>query len=186
MLVVALIIFMLGCLRVVSEIGPPQIPKEESPVSQGRNGSIPTLLPGTDAYLGPRPPSDAVANLNILIEECRGTYEHLEHIRNIHRCLEFLSTKQDRYIGIPEGTANSEHLRLHVDIDPGRINLSSGDLVIANNHSFSKFHGYMRRANYAIPYLVDRITNLAIRAFHQILFLYAKSRMLKAMDLGQY
>ncbi|KAI9736497.1 MAG: hypothetical protein M1818_006007 [Claussenomyces sp. TS43310] len=51
-----------------------------------------------DAYLGPRPDTDMMANIALMVERCRGTYEELEHVRNIFDCLEFLSTRQDDYL----------------------------------------------------------------------------------------
>ena len=54
-----------------------------------------------DAYWGSRPHVDTEADLNMLIEECRGTYAGVEKIRNVHDCLQFLSGGQDKYFRLP-------------------------------------------------------------------------------------
>ncbi|KAF2837545.1 hypothetical protein M501DRAFT_986354 [Patellaria atrata CBS 101060] len=55
-----------------------------------------------DDYMGRRPHVDTEADLQLLIEECRGTYTGLEKIRNIFDCLQFLAKDQERYYKLPE------------------------------------------------------------------------------------
>lgn len=55
-----------------------------------------------DDYLGPRPHVDTEANLQMLVDECRGTYEGIEKMRNVFDCLQFLDQGVDRYQAIPE------------------------------------------------------------------------------------
>jgi hypothetical protein len=55
-----------------------------------------------DDYLGPRPHVDTEADLQMLVEECRGTYEGIEKMRNLFDCLQFLDKGQDKYHRIPE------------------------------------------------------------------------------------
>lgn len=78
-----------------------------SPISDSGNSPVKELLRGTDAYLGKRPHVDAVANLSMLIEACRGTYEQVEHIYDVRLCLDFLSTQQDKYLDTPVRDASS-------------------------------------------------------------------------------
>ncbi|KIW04432.1 uncharacterized protein PV09_04702 [Verruconis gallopava] len=54
-----------------------------------------------DDYLGPRPHVDTEADLQMLVEECRGTYEGLERMRNVFDCLRFLDQGQDKYHYLP-------------------------------------------------------------------------------------
>jgi len=56
------------------------------------------LLNGTEAYLGQRPHGLAYSDLELLTQECRGTYEQMEHMRNVSKCLEFLSTGESLYL----------------------------------------------------------------------------------------
>lgn len=57
-----------------------------------------------DDFLGPRPHPDTVANLSMLVEECRGSYIGLEKMRNVFDCLQFLAYGQARYHSLPEPT----------------------------------------------------------------------------------
>jgi hypothetical protein len=54
-----------------------------------------------DAYLGTRPHVDTEADLNLLVEECRGTYDGIEKMRNVFECLKFLAEGESRYYSIP-------------------------------------------------------------------------------------
>jgi hypothetical protein len=110
MRVAALIIFVAGCVQVLREHGSQPISSEKSPMSYPRDRPVLEIIRGTDAYLGERPHVNAVANLSMLIEECRGTYEHLKNIYNGYRCLDFLSTKEDKYLNIPEQVASYLHV----------------------------------------------------------------------------
>jgi hypothetical protein len=65
------------------------------------NRPISAVIPRDD-YLGQRPHVDTEANLQMLVDECRGTYEGLEKMRNVMDCLQFLDQGQDRYQAVPE------------------------------------------------------------------------------------
>ncbi|KAH3914139.1 hypothetical protein HBH56_099320 [Parastagonospora nodorum] len=54
-----------------------------------------------DDYLGPRPHVDTEADLMMLIEECRGTYEGLEKMRKPYDCLQFFAEEEGRYYHLP-------------------------------------------------------------------------------------
>ena len=55
-----------------------------------------------DDYLGPRPHVDTEADLNMLVEECRGTYKGIEKMRNVFECMQFLADGEKRYYSLPE------------------------------------------------------------------------------------
>lgn len=55
-----------------------------------------------DGFYGPRPHVDTEADLQVLVEECRGTYDGIEKMRNVFDCLQFLANGQERYHFLPE------------------------------------------------------------------------------------
>ena len=55
-----------------------------------------------DDYLGKRPHVDTEADLDLLVEECRGTYSGLEKMRNVFDCLQFLQNGADKYFSLPD------------------------------------------------------------------------------------
>ncbi|KAF2092536.1 hypothetical protein NA57DRAFT_62404 [Rhizodiscina lignyota] len=55
-----------------------------------------------DDYLGPRPNVDTEADLQMLVEECRGTYNGLEKMRNVFECMTFLADGEEKYYSLPE------------------------------------------------------------------------------------
>lgn len=61
-----------------------------------------TAVKVKDDYLGPRPHVDTEADLLMLIEECRGTYEGLEKMRKPYDCLKFFAEQEGRYYHLPE------------------------------------------------------------------------------------
>lgn len=61
-----------------------------------------TAVKTRDDYLGPRPHVDTEADIPLLIEECRGTYEGLEKMRKPYDCLKFFAEEEDRYYYLPE------------------------------------------------------------------------------------
>ncbi|KAI9691137.1 MAG: hypothetical protein M1822_008757 [Bathelium mastoideum] len=61
-----------------------------------------TAVVPKDDYLGSRPHIDTEADLNLLVEECRGTYEGIEKMRNVFECLQFLANDEKRYYSLPE------------------------------------------------------------------------------------
>lgn len=62
----------------------------------------PTAVKIRDDYLGPRPHVDTEADLDMLIEECRGTYAGLENMRKPFDCLQFFAQQEHRYYHLPE------------------------------------------------------------------------------------
>ena len=66
---------------------------------------LPPFLPPTpdhDSYLGSRARPDVLANLDLLVDECRGPYEKPEKLRDVRRCMDYLATQQDIYFKVPE------------------------------------------------------------------------------------
>lgn len=55
-----------------------------------------------DDYLGQRPHVDVEANLTMLVEECRGTYDGIEKMRNVFDCLQFFATEEKQYYNLPK------------------------------------------------------------------------------------
>lgn len=55
-----------------------------------------------DDFFGPRPHVDTEADIEMLVEECRGSYDGVEKMRNVFSCLEFLSGAEDKYYLLPE------------------------------------------------------------------------------------
>lgn len=54
-----------------------------------------------DDYMGPRPHVDMEADLKMLVEECRGTYEGIEKMRNVFDCLKFFAEGEKEYYKLP-------------------------------------------------------------------------------------
>ncbi|PVI00826.1 hypothetical protein DM02DRAFT_373859 [Periconia macrospinosa] len=54
-----------------------------------------------DDFYGPRPHVDTEADLHMLVEECRGTYEGIEKMRNVFDCLKFFADEEHRYYKLP-------------------------------------------------------------------------------------
>jgi hypothetical protein len=129
----AVAILMAGCIQVLSERGSQPIPYEQSPISFSRDRPGQEILRGTDAYLGQRPQVNAVANLLMLIEECRGTYKHLENTYNVRQCLDFLSTKQDKYLSKKAQTASRVHDFIHDYAESDGLLDRSSIITVTNN-----------------------------------------------------
>jgi hypothetical protein len=85
---------------------PKQTLQDWSPLSPTSDDSM-VILQGNDSYLGQRPDVNAVANLDLLVDECRGTYKDMERMRDVQHCLDFLATKQDLYLSIPDHAATN-------------------------------------------------------------------------------
>jgi hypothetical protein len=79
-----------------------------------------------DDYLGPRPHDGAVADLDFLVSNCRGSYEQLEHMRDVYRCLDILSNMEDSYLQIPDINEKDEEKSL----DPKKPKLCNGPTVL--------------------------------------------------------
>ncbi|KAF2148783.1 hypothetical protein K461DRAFT_232317 [Myriangium duriaei CBS 260.36] len=62
----------------------------------------PSAVEPKDDFYGKRPHVDTVADLNMLVEECRGTYDGLEKMRNVFECLKFLAEREDKYYSLPD------------------------------------------------------------------------------------
>jgi hypothetical protein len=93
-----------------------------------------------DDFYGPRPHVDTEADLHMLVEECRGSYNGIEKMRNVFDCLKFFADEEDRYYTLPanESRASSQdpHDAEYVDADGHGNSLSSyvavEDAVAAN------------------------------------------------------
>lgn len=59
------------------------------------------VMPRDDFY-GPRPHVDTEADLQMLVEECRGSYAGIEKMRNVFECFRFLADGENRYYSLPE------------------------------------------------------------------------------------
>ncbi|KFY42769.1 hypothetical protein V494_02256 [Pseudogymnoascus sp. VKM F-4513 (FW-928)] len=60
--------------------------------------------PVHDGYLGPRAGPDALADLDLLVDECRGPYQKPEKLRDVRMCIDYLATQQDTYFQVPEAS----------------------------------------------------------------------------------
>lgn len=74
-----------------------------------------------DDYLGARPGVDTEADLQMLVEECRGSYAGIEKMRNVFDCLSFLANGEERYYYLPEipdrASAQDPRVAEYVDAD---------------------------------------------------------------------
>ncbi|KAF1976898.1 hypothetical protein BU23DRAFT_14772 [Bimuria novae-zelandiae CBS 107.79] len=61
-----------------------------------------TAVKNKDDFMGPRPHVDTEADLHMLVEECRGTYNGIEKMRNVFDCLQFFANDEKRYYSLPE------------------------------------------------------------------------------------
>lgn len=60
-----------------------------------------SLVIAKDDYLGPRPHVDTEADLQLLVNECRGSYDGMEKVKNIFDCMQFLAEGERRYFKLP-------------------------------------------------------------------------------------
>lgn len=58
------------------------------------------VLPRDD-YLGSRPHADMVADIKLLVEQCRGSYSEEEKVGYVHDCLQFLAQEEEQYYSLP-------------------------------------------------------------------------------------
>jgi hypothetical protein len=135
--VAALIILIAGCIQILSKRGSQPISNEKSPISYSGRPPVLEILQGKDAHLGEIPNINAVADLPMLIEECWGTYEHLENIYDINRCLDYLSTKQDKYLSTLVHISSHLHAHLHKNTESDSIILDRSNIVTVTNNSES-------------------------------------------------
>ncbi|KAF2117045.1 hypothetical protein BDV96DRAFT_597991 [Lophiotrema nucula] len=66
-----------------------------------------SAVKANDDYLGLRPHVDTEADLHMLVEECRGTYNGIEKMRNVFDCLQFFANDEKRYYTLPETSARA-------------------------------------------------------------------------------
>jgi hypothetical protein len=59
-----------------------------------------------DAFMGPRPHVDTLANYTRVIENCRGSATGLEKMRNVFACLDYLTHRESDYYYIPQDPAS--------------------------------------------------------------------------------
>jgi len=130
-------IFITGCFQLFRERNSQPTYDKRSPTSHRRDKSIPKLLRGTDHYLGQRPHPNSIANLPMLIEQCRGTYEHLENMYDIHRCLDFLSTEQDKYLSTSLQMRNSLDAAADAYMETNSSNIQSPGTITIKSDSES-------------------------------------------------
>lgn len=60
-----------------------------------------SLVVPKDDYMGKRPPVDTIANLTLLVEECRGSYENIEKMPYVYDCLQYLQNGESEYYYTP-------------------------------------------------------------------------------------
>jgi hypothetical protein len=102
--VVLLIAIIIGFGIVLQILHKKGIVDTSPPRDRDDTGDFPASLftstvQGTDSYLGHRPPANSVVNLQLVMEECEGMNNPVT--RDVFRCLEFLSTKQNTYLIAP-------------------------------------------------------------------------------------
>ncbi|KAF2009571.1 hypothetical protein BU24DRAFT_78349 [Aaosphaeria arxii CBS 175.79] len=83
-----------------------------------------------DDFMGPRPHVDTEADLKMLVEECRGTYDGIEKMRNVFDCLKFFADGEDRYYSLPKESARASAQ------DPRKAEYVNAD---GNNNSLTKY-----------------------------------------------
>lgn len=60
-----------------------------------------SLVVPNDDYMGKRPHIDTVANVTLLVEQCRGSYEHLEKMAHVDDCMRYLAEGEKEYYYLP-------------------------------------------------------------------------------------
>jgi hypothetical protein len=108
---VVLLITIMTAFGTILQIWHEGIVDTSPPLDRDDTGDFPaslftSMVQGADSYLGHRPPTNSVMNLQLLMEECEGTNNPIT--RDVFRCLEFLSTKRDLYLITP--SEPSQHL----------------------------------------------------------------------------
>lgn len=89
-----------------------------------------SLVVAKDDYLGPRPHVDTEANLDVLVNECRGTYLGVEKVRDIFDCIKFLESGQDKYFKLPSPSDRASQQ------DPRKAEYSNSD---RHDNSWEKY-----------------------------------------------
>ena len=92
-----------------------------------------SLVVPKDDYMGKRPHVDTIANLTRLVEECRGSYEHIEKMPYVYDCLKYLETGENEYYYTPQaGDRASEQ-------PPAQSEYVNSD---GHNNSLSEYPSY--------------------------------------------
>ena len=60
-----------------------------------------SLVVAKDDYYGKRPHINTVANLTRLVEQCRGSYEHLDKMPYVQECMKYMAEGEKEYYYIP-------------------------------------------------------------------------------------
>lgn len=60
-----------------------------------------SLVTPKDDFLGKRPHVDTIANITMLVEKCRGTYENFEKMPYVDDCLKYLEKGEHEYLYTP-------------------------------------------------------------------------------------
>ncbi|KAF1809805.1 hypothetical protein P152DRAFT_150263 [Eremomyces bilateralis CBS 781.70] len=94
-----------GVLKLEEEKVKVQLSSQPTPITFNPHANLfnrpKTAVKPNDAFWGPRPDFDTEADLDLLVEACRGTYTGLEKMRNVFDCLHFLAEEQDQYYTLP-------------------------------------------------------------------------------------
>ncbi len=59
-----------------------------------------------DDYMGARPHVDTEVDLDTIVEHCRGSYERLEKVNYVFKCIKFLAEGEDQYMSVPESVGD--------------------------------------------------------------------------------
>ncbi|KAF2760189.1 hypothetical protein EJ05DRAFT_275020 [Pseudovirgaria hyperparasitica] len=91
-----------------------------------------------DDYLGSRPHVDTEADLQMLVEECRGSYAGIEKMRNVFDCLQFFANQESKYYRLPAKEARA-----------GQQNPTKAEYVNADGHNntLTKYPSYKPPSN---------------------------------------
>ncbi|KAG9246634.1 snoRNA binding protein-like protein [Calycina marina] len=60
-----------------------------------------SMVTANDDYLGKRPHINTVANLTRLVEMCRGSYENIEKMPYVQKCMKYMAEKESEYYYVP-------------------------------------------------------------------------------------
>jgi hypothetical protein len=99
-----------------------------------------------DDYLGERPDPDTIANITLLVETCRGSYEKFEKMPYLFDCLDYLANKQADYLYLPsipsERASKSDPAQNeYSNMDHAAIANYSATLVPADKGSMGECNG---------------------------------------------
>jgi hypothetical protein len=133
-----------------------------------------SMVQGTDSYLGNRPPTNSVVNLQLLMNECEGMSDSTT--KDVFRCLEFLSMKQDTYLITPSRSLSARS--------------GDGDLEVIDKSTTADQAGVLADTcdgpHYSISYMGRPFPNLTDRVVYKSLFAHAESTLFKIVDMGRW